>query len=149
MAGVAGGVMGDVLRRAGHVFVDNRQIGVGPIQLPHPLRHYPFQIAMFMHSEGASRHPAGEWVQGDGAVGVAMGCRRECRADPDANAKFLPEFTAQALFGRFAGFDLSPGEFPFEGQRHGRAPLGRQHGSFLFDDGTGHVEMALHGAVVC
>ncbi len=131
------------------IFGDNRQVGGGPVQFRHPVRRYPLQRVMLIRGDDAACQAAGERVEGDGEVGVAVGCRGECRADTDADAEFLHQLAAQALLRRFAGFDLAAGELPFERQGHGCAALRRQHGPLLFDDGAGHVQMALHGAVIC
>ena len=56
--------------------------------------------------------------------------------DGDFAAKFLLGLAGQRGLGWFAGFDFSPGKFPFEGEMLVRRPLRDQEAAPAFDEGT-------------
>ena len=99
---------------------------------------------MLVQGDVAAGQPADERVEGDGKVVVAVRGGGERPIDGHGDAQFLQQLALQAVGRILTGFDLAAGELPFERQCHAFAALGSQDLPIVYDNGAGHVEMALH-----
>jgi hypothetical protein len=128
------------------ILVDHREVGLGPIKGMQFSWRQPHEGRVFMERDITSKDPAPERVQGDCENPIVMGRRFKRRS----HGNFYPQLFAQFPFETFRSalpiLDLAAGEFPFERQAHGLAPLGSEYLSILFDDGAGDV-VVVHGRI--
>jgi nitrogen fixation NifU-like protein len=64
------------------------------------------------------------------------------------NGEFLFELAGERLFWRFAGFDFTAGEFPFEGMRLGGGALADEDFAVAFEDRRHHLKHANIGTLM-
>jgi hypothetical protein len=90
------------------------------------------------------RNPADKRIKRDdkGMVPVHMGLQRQRYVKGDAD--LLSHFAVQALFRRFARFDLAAGKFPLQRHLHSVASLGAEDVTLVFYDGAGDMYL-FHG----
>lgn len=96
---------------------------------------------MFEEGERAALHRAEETVHREVKLGVVPLDGVQQFPDGDAGVQFLPDFAAEGLLGRLAGFDLAAGKLPPVLPVAGPALGGEDAVLGVLDDGGGNGDV--------
>jgi hypothetical protein len=128
------------------ILVDHREVGLGPIKGMQFSQRQPHKGRVFVERDITGNDPASEGVQGDRERSIAMGRRCKRRSHAYLDPQFFAQFPLETCRSALPVLDLTAGEFPFERQAHGLAPLGGEHLFSLFDDCAGDM-VVVHGRI--